>query len=176
MSFGKALVFAMVTKTRNYKKPRHGPALSKQMLLPLPLPLVKKLSLVSHLALASFQSGHGSQHLLYQLIRTTYLSYLMWNEGLGAGNYHLYCDAEREIEAIAAVQASGGPWTLSESAASILTKVVCIYDAQLSDISAGLFTRCHARLEHLLGMLVVRSGAALLHRGVASSAVRTCRD
>jgi len=89
-SFGKALVSAMVSKSRDRKNPRHGPALSKQMLLPLPLPLVNELSLVSHLALASFQSGHGSQHLLYQLIRTTYLSYLMRDEGLGAGTYQLY--------------------------------------------------------------------------------------
>jgi hypothetical protein len=162
MSFGKAQVSAMVTKARNLKKPRRGPALSKQMLLPLPLPLVKDLSLVSHLALASFQSGHGSQRLLYQLIRTTYLSYLMWNEGLGAGNYQLYCDAEREMEAIAAVHAGGGPWTLSEDASSILEKIVCIYDAQLGGISGGLFTRCQARLEQLLGMLVVSSGEALL--------------
>ena len=74
----------------------------------------------------------------------------MWNEGLGAGTYQLYCDAEREIEAIAAVRANSGPWTLSENASSILKKVVCIYDAQLSGISAGLFTRCHAKLERLL--------------------------
>jgi hypothetical protein len=109
------------------------------MLLPLPLPLVKYLSLVSHLALASFQSGHGSQHLLYQLIRTTYLSYLMRNEGLGAGTYQLYCDAEREIEAIAAARATGGPWTLSENASSVLEKIVCIYDVQLSGIAGGAF-------------------------------------
>jgi hypothetical protein len=86
----------------------------------------------------------------------------MWNEGLGAGTYQLYCDAEREIEAIAAVRANSGPWTLSENASSILKKVVCIYDVALSGISAGRFTRCHAKLERLLGMLVVRSGEALL--------------
>lgn len=140
------------------------------MLLPLPLPLVQDLSLVSHLALASFQSGHGSQHLLYQLIRTTYLSSLVWIEGLGTGTYQLYCDAEQEIEAIAAVRASGGPWTLSEDASSVLEKIVCIYDVQLSGISGGLFTRCQATLEQLLGMLVVRSGEALLrgeHTGSA---------
>jgi len=140
------------------------------MLLPLPSPLVKDLSLVSHLALASFQSGHGSQHLLYQLIRTTYLSYLMWNEGLGTGTYQLYCDAEREIEAIAAVRASGGPWTLNGNASSILERIVCIYDVQLSGISGGLFTRCRAKLEQLLGMLVVRSGEALLQGDHTESA------
>jgi len=179
MSFGKALVSAMVTKARNLKKPRRGPALSKQMLLPLPLPLVKDLSLVSHLALASFQSGHGSQHLLYQLIRTTYLSArsnLKWNEGLGAGTYQLYCDAEREMEAIAAGRASGGPWTLSENASSVLEKIVCIYDVQLSGISGGLFTRCHAKLEQLLGMLVVRSGKALLQCDQTRSADKTHGD
>ena len=86
----------------------------------------------------------------------------MWNEGLGAGDYQLYCAAERELEAIAAAHASGEPWTLSETARPILEKIVCIYDVQLSGISAGLFTRCHAKLEQLLGMLVVRSGEALL--------------
>jgi hypothetical protein len=86
----------------------------------------------------------------------------MWNEGLGAGDYQLYCDAEREMEAIAAVHAGGGPWTLSEDASSILEKIVCIYDVQLGGISGGLFTRCQARLEQLLGMLVVSSGEALL--------------
>jgi len=176
MSFGTALVSAMVTKARNLKKPRRGPALSKQMLLPLPLPLVKDLSLVSHLALASFQSGHGSQRLLYQLIRTTYLSYLMWNEGLGAGNYQLYCYSGGEIEAVAAVRAGGGPWTLSEDASSILEKIVCIYDVQLSGISGGLFTRCRAKLEQLLGMLVVRSGKALLQCDQTRSADKTHGD
>jgi len=176
MSFGMALASAMVTKKRDHKKPRHRPALSKHMLLPLPFALVKERSLVSHLALASFQSGHGSQHLLYQLIRTTYLSYLMWNEGLGAGDYQLYCAAERELEAIAAAHASGEPWTLSETARPILEKIVCIYDVQLSGISAGLFARCHAKLEQLLGMLVVRSGEPLLHRGVARSTVGTNED
>ena len=86
----------------------------------------------------------------------------MWNEGLAPAPYQLYCDAEREIEAIAAVRASGGPWTLSENASSVLEKIVCIYDVQLSGIAGGLFTRCHTKLEQLLGMLVVRSGEALL--------------
>jgi hypothetical protein len=146
------------------------------MLLPLPLPLVKDLSLVSHLALAAFQSGHGSQHLLYQLIRTTYLSYLMWHEGPGAGTYQLYCDAEREIEVIAAGRAGGGPWALSEDASSILEKIVGIYDAQLSGISGGLFTRCHAKFEQLLGMMVVRSGNALLQCDQTGSADKTHGD
>lgn len=141
------------------------------MLLPLPLSFVKEWSPVSHLALASFQSGHGSQHLVYQLIRTTYLSYLMWNEGLGGGNYQLYCDAEREIEAIAAGHASGGPWTLSEKARCILEKIVCIYDSQLGGISSGLFARCHTKLEHLLSELVVRSGDTLVQRDDAIRAV-----
>jgi hypothetical protein len=44
------------------------------------------------------------------------------------------------MEAIAAVRASGGPWTLSENASSVLEKIVCIYDVQLSGISGGLFT------------------------------------
>jgi len=125
MSFGTALASAMVMKKRDHRKPRHGPALSKHMLLPLPLQLVKERSLVSHLALVAFRSGHGNQHLLYQLIRTTYLSYLMWNEGLGAGNSQLYSDAERELEAMAAAHANGEPWALSESARPILEKIVC---------------------------------------------------
>ena len=120
----------MVTTKRNLKK-RDTDQRSRDRCFSRALSFVKERSLISHLALASFQSGHGSQHLLYQLIRTTCLSYLMWNEGLGGGNYQLYCDAEREIEAIAAGHASGGPWTLSEKARCILEKIVCIYDSQL---------------------------------------------
>jgi len=132
------------------------------MLLPLPSPFVSDRSLVAHLALSSFQSGHGNQHLLYQLIRTTYLSYLMWMEGVGVSDYQLFYNAEREIESAASLAAQGGPWTLSESANCVLENIVRLYDAQLDCISRGVFVTCHAKLEKLLGTLVVRSGTAFL--------------
>ena len=132
------------------------------MLLPLPLPFVRDRSLVAHLALSSFQSGQGNQHLLYQLVRTTYLSYLMWSAGVGAGDYQLFYDAEREMESIASFAAEGGRWTLNESASSVLENILCLYDAQLDCISRSAFLACQAKLGKLLGMLAVRSGAALL--------------
>lgn len=153
----------MAMKQTNGKR-RHGgrPAVPKQMLLPLTIASVREVSLVAHLALAAFRSGTGSQHLLYRLVRTTYLSYLLWDKGVGDASRDLYCDAERELEDAACVADKTAQWILSDRGSAAIEQILCVFDNQLAGVSRKTFSECHEKLEYLLNVQIPTTQRALL--------------
>ncbi|WMY09573.1 hypothetical protein [Paraburkholderia phenoliruptrix] len=131
------------------------------MLLPLTNAHVDEMSLVAHLAFSAFRSGDGSQHLLYRLVRTTYLSYLLWDKGIGDATYELYCDAERELEDTACAADQTARWALSEHGTAVIEQILRVFDIQLAGVSRKTFADCHGKLEYLLNVRIPATQRAL---------------
>ncbi|CAM2188889.1 Fis family transcriptional regulator [Paraburkholderia sacchari] len=122
----------------------------KAMLLPLPTAYVRDVSLTAHLAFAVCRAGRGNRHQLFQLIRMTYLSYLLWQEGYGDAAYELYCDAEGALEAAAEHAYATGDWSLGDDATRLTQDIVRIYDEQMSSVCRQHYLQCSAKLDRLL--------------------------
>ena len=122
----------------------------KHFLLPLPIDYARHISLVAHLALAVCRAGQGNRHQLYQLIRTTYLSYILWKDGHGNSAYELYRDAEEALEAAAEHAYSSDDWMLHSDAAAVIQHVIATFDYQLSVVSRRRYLHCNEKLEKLL--------------------------
>lgn len=129
---------------------------SKPMLLPLPDEYVRAASLRAHLALAVCRAGKGNRHQLYQLIRMTYLSYLLWKDGYGEATQDVYSRGEGALEAAAEHAYACGNWELAGAAAIATVKIIQIYDSQLSRIASGRYLTNLAKLEQLLRLEIPR--------------------
>ncbi|WP_141715373.1 hypothetical protein [Burkholderia ubonensis] len=138
---------------------RHG-ASSKAMLLQLPTNYVRAASLEAHLALSVCRSGQGNRHQFYRLIRMTYLSYLMWQDGYGAADYELYCRGEGALESAAEHAYAHGYWGFSGEAAAPALEIVRIYDGQLCKVARGRYLENVAKLERLLRLEIPRKLSA----------------
>ncbi|MGU7774655.1 hypothetical protein ACV229_31335 [Burkholderia sp. MR1-5-21] len=122
----------------------------KAMLLPLPMAYVRDASLAAHLAFAVCRAGQGNRHQLYQLIRMTYLSYLLWQDGYGDAAYELYCKAEGALEAAAEHAFATDDWRLGDDAVCLMQEVVRIYDGQMGSVRRRRYLQCTAKLDRLL--------------------------
>ena len=129
---------------------RIGKPSSRVMLLPLPNRYVQETSLAAHLALAVCRSGQGGTHQLYQLIRTTYHSYLLWRDGCGESTHEMYSDAEKALESTAETAYRSDQWRLGEDASVVVQRMVSVFDAQLNIVSRGSYLHSKAKLEDLL--------------------------
>ncbi|MFX1765112.1 hypothetical protein PWP93_21510 [Paraburkholderia sp. A1RI-2L] len=128
-----------------------NPKLSqKAMLLPLPTAYVRDASLAAHLAFALCRTGRGNRHQLFQLIRMTYLSYLLWHDGYGNAAYELYCDAEGALEAAAEHAYATDEWSLGDDATRLTQDIVRIYDEQINSVSRRQYLQCTSKLDRLL--------------------------
>jgi hypothetical protein len=125
------------------------------MLLPLPIEQVKDVSLSAHLALAACRTGNGNKHQLVELIRATYLSYLLWKEGYGEIAYTAFCAAESKLEEAAARAERTGEWTLDEHDALLLEDIIRVYDEQMGSVSTQSYMRCTSRLNRLLHCVIL---------------------
>ncbi len=123
---------------------------AKRMLLPLPIEFVRRESLAAHLALSVCRMGQGNRHQFYRLIRTTYLSYLLWQDGYGDASYGQYCDAEGALENAAQNAYSIDEWILLDTAASATGEIVNIFDSQLAAVSQRRYIENTVKLERLL--------------------------
>lgn len=123
----------------------------KTYLLPMPDETVRELSLAAHLALIGCTRGAGSQHLLNELIRTTYLSFLMLKQGYGQTTIEVFRVAESVLDrAVLNAERSGG-WRLDCDDVGAIKSVLCVFDEQISTVSTKVFAEAHAALSRLLG-------------------------
>nr|WP_141661844.1 hypothetical protein [Burkholderia ambifaria] len=144
---------------------RHETAARKKaMLLQLPTAYVNEVSLVSHIALAAFVAGKGNRHLMYRLIRATYLSYLLWQEGIGGTEHRKYRAAESALEQAAGDADTSGRWFLNEESAETIAHILRSLDEQFNRVPAGIFEKCDRKLEHLLRVVIPQRGEALFEK------------
>ncbi len=125
-------------------------ATTKLLLLPLPKATVDNLSLVSHLALATCRAGHGNRYQIFELARTIYLSYFIWEEGYGASDGDMYRAAEAMLDALSASAYSADVWALDSESAVLVEVVLRTFDDQLSFVPAGIYQKCSTRLARQL--------------------------
>jgi hypothetical protein len=129
---------------------RHSARSLKAGLLPLPADLVRDASLSARLAFETCRSGQGSRDQFFQLIRVTYLSYLLWQAGYGQATHALYADTEQALEIVTRHAYTTGHWRLNGDAIRLMLEVMCIYDTQLNSVLGRDYLENTIKLEQLL--------------------------
>ncbi|WP_233857683.1 hypothetical protein [Paraburkholderia sp. HD33-4] len=124
--------------------------LPRQVLLPLPDTYVRGQSLASHLALAGCGAADGNQHSLNELIRITYLAFLLWEAGYGDADAQLFFDSETALDTAVVRAQQNASWRLEETEAALMKRVLRLYDEQLSGVPTRSFLMAEARLGNLL--------------------------
>lgn len=123
---------------------------SKQWLLPMPHESVRSLSLNAHLALEACRAGNGNRHMLNELTRLTYLSYFLWETGLGHAGRDVYEAAEDVLNAAVEEAVRTGKWIVAAGDAPTIEQMLKVYDEQLSSVSARDYCNAMHRLDKLL--------------------------
>lgn len=139
-------------------KPNHNCARAASgdaLLLPLPRAEARQRSLVAHLALAVCRDGKGNKHQLSELARMVYLSFFMWQKGLGLANDELFRDAERVLEHTAQYADATGEWLLDSP--QLVEEVAQLYDVQLDAIAKGTLLDCEIEFVRTLDRVAVRN-------------------
>jgi hypothetical protein len=113
------------------------------MMLPLSSQTLMDISLANHLALAVCRKDQGSVHLLYDLIRTVYLTYYLQRGGFGDAPLDLYRSGETALKEAAVRADRDGVWGVGEEATVILGEILSLHDRQLA--SAAMWNIVEAR-------------------------------
>lgn len=122
----------------------------KQYLLPLPDKFVRDASLACHLALTGCTSTAGGLHSLNEVIRATYLSFLLWDAGYGPAEIRLFHDAEAILGSAVMRARGNAEWRLEESEVRVITKILKLHDEQIAAVPTHVFLRAETRLATLL--------------------------
>ena len=126
--------------------------LRKQLLLPLPDPYVQEVSLMSHLALEGCRAEAGNRHLVNALIWTSYLSFYLWQAGIGAASMEVFQCVETTLDRVAVRGNESGIWRIADEEMTPVTRILCLYDQQLLSVHTGVFLESRQRLERLLSL------------------------
>lgn len=122
----------------------------KQRLLPLPRRQAVDASLVAHLSLVACRTGRGSRHLLFELVHTTYLSYLLCSQGYGpADRNNLYSAAERELDEAARRGYESDVWQVNAEADASIRPILRVYDWQLERVPVTALVEAKKKLRQL---------------------------
>lgn len=125
--------------------------------LPLGQRFVTDLLLRAYLSLAVCREGQGSKHAIYEMVRATYLSYLLWQSGIGRAEYSQFSAAEEALERVSQDAHHGLGCGVDESGASAIARVFVTFSTQLSTVPSGVFLDCYARLDELLRVNIASS-------------------
>ncbi|WP_310629935.1 hypothetical protein [Paraburkholderia sp.] len=126
------------------------PRWSKQWLLPMPHASVRSLSLNAHLALEACRAERGNQHMLNELTRLTYLSFFMWEAGVGHAQAGVYADVEDVLNVTVEHAVRSGQWIVSADDVAAIEALLKVYDEQLSSVTARVYCDAVQRLDRLL--------------------------
>jgi hypothetical protein len=124
---------------------------TKSYLLPMPQESVRRLSLAAHLALVGCVTDDGSQHFLNEIIRTTYLSFLMLRQGYGSASVEVFRTAESVLDAAVYVGGQTGIWRLNGQATEIIESILRIFDEQIATVSTKAYWEANTALARMIG-------------------------
>jgi hypothetical protein len=116
-------------------KSRSGKArmpLTKTLLLPMDRTSASQRSLSCHLALVACRDGHGSNHLINELMRAVYLSWYLQRAGYGNLPAEQFKIAEYAAENTLARAHETGEWRLASDVIGDFETLLTLYDAQLA--------------------------------------------
>lgn len=116
----------------------------------MPHETVRCLSLNAHLALEACLIASGNQHMLNELIRLMYLSFFMWENGVGNSNIVQYEEAEAAMDRAVNNAEITGRWTLPVSDSHIMARILAVYDEQISTVSTKVYLETVHRLGRVL--------------------------
>ncbi|KEZ03298.1 hypothetical protein GQ57_24440 [Burkholderia sp. MSh2] len=114
-------------------------ASAKTMLLPLPLALVRSISLENHMSLAAMRSGYGSAETLCVLLRVLYMLFFMLDGSYGDGDIPRLLETESALEKSVHAVASGKDWHLDEASLLAMEEVMSRFDEVVANVSVSLY-------------------------------------
>jgi hypothetical protein len=123
---------------------------AKCFLLPMPNETVRRISLEAHLALVGCTKGEGSQHQLNEIIRATYLSFIVLQAGYGNATIAMFREAEALLDNAVRDAESSGVWRLPPEGEEIIQAVLRVYDEQLATVSTKVYAESNQALSRLL--------------------------
>jgi hypothetical protein len=71
---------------------------------------------------------------MFELVQTTYLSYLLRSQGYGTTDHYLYSAAERELDEAARHGYESDIWQVSAEADASIRPILQVYDRQLERV------------------------------------------
>lgn len=90
-------------------------------------------SLANHLTLVACRSGHGSGHLINELMRVVYVSWFLQRAGYGSCPVEQFKIAECAVEATLMHAHESGQWTLPADMVADFEALLALYDLQLAN-------------------------------------------
>jgi hypothetical protein len=124
----------------------HGKRRSKSMLLPLPGPQARAMSLENHLSLVALHSDYCTIEHVSCLLRVLYLAFFI-QEALQDRRYlDRFLKADEVIDRCVAKGENQQRMTTSVIDNSTLEKIITLHDEQLATISSYVFTSAQERL------------------------------
>ncbi|MGU7771690.1 hypothetical protein ACV229_16130 [Burkholderia sp. MR1-5-21] len=120
------------------------------MLLPMPMEIVRELSLTNHIAFSTCIREAGNRHLLNQLTKALYLSLFMQLAGTGIAPLELFTDAEAALDRSVIRAEQEGVWRIDPEDAGYIQAMLTFHDQQIMEITGKDFALVTSRLDRLL--------------------------
>jgi hypothetical protein len=96
-------------------------------------------------------TDEGSQHFLNEIIRTTYLSFIMLRQGYGSASVEIFRTAESLLDAAVFAGGQTGIWRLNRETAEIIEWILRIFDEQIATVSTKSYWEANSALARLIG-------------------------
>ncbi|KVR38193.1 hypothetical protein WK13_00980 [Burkholderia ubonensis] len=130
-----------MTRKRMTNKPR-----TKAMLLPLPLALVRNISLENHMSLAAMRSGHGTHDTMCALLRVLYVLFYMLDGVEDTVELSRLLDAEAILDRSVQVAASGQDWQVDDQGIPIIEAMLLRFDEVIGSVPAFRYQEAWEKL------------------------------
>lgn len=153
----------MASKSKKQKAGRTTPPLTREMLLPMTVEVVSKVSLHNHLALVALRQGQGNADLIAELLKTVYVAYDLLAPDQRVANTENFARAESAVKAVIVHAAATDEWRLAECECENVEQILGLHDQQLGALPKHLIDAAKQRLMRVLA----KGSFPFLHRAVS---------
>ncbi|WP_232454616.1 hypothetical protein [Burkholderia ubonensis] len=133
----------MIRKGRTSRTPR-----TKEMLLPLPAGVARKISLENHLALATIRTGHGTPDAMIALLRVLYMTYFMLEKDVSDADLESFRDVETALDESIRAADGGGDWRVRGERLPAIERMLLQFDHLIARVQRYRYADAWARMEN----------------------------
>ena len=116
----------------------------------MPGECVRTLSLGGHLALVAAQHEDGNRHLLNDLTRILYFTFLLESESGNVSDPESFLRAEEALDRAVLRATETAVWRIEREEAEALRPILCKYDEQIGSVSSRRYIEAKMQLAKLL--------------------------
>ncbi|WP_232453027.1 hypothetical protein [Burkholderia ubonensis] len=133
----------MIRKGRTSRTPR-----TKEMLLPLPAGVARKISLENHLALATIRTGRGTPDSMIALLRVLYMTYFMLEKDVSDVDLESFRDVETALDESIRAADGGGDWRVRGERLPAIERMLLQFDHLIARVQRYRYADAWARMEN----------------------------